>query len=377
VVRCHYVDYGGDSYGIVERGFHTPYFEGERDIRSLDIYPIRFAENHERVLEELHEQGKKFQTCLASKHLSYQGWTLTCDPLGDRVPDSKGDKMKNPEHIDSDVIVDFDEAFQTYPDWKPKFIQPGRYSELYPACSDFHPIKQWSGRDRRKLVLEVEEFIQENEGANTWQRNEYIEKDEFIISCKGQEGNEAEKKKQELRKEELILLPRRLFAYTLRDRKFAQVDIRYLKPIAGCNGFDSLILPGNYKQMVQALVDSHFVKKKIEKIYYRDSLDQDVVAGKGRGLVILLHGVPGVGKTSTAETVAQVNKKPLFAITCGDLGFTPSDVESSLGEIFRLAHLWDCVLLLDEADIFLSQRSKFDLKRNALVSGRWKAFNLS
>lgn len=33
-----------------------------------------------------------------------------------------------------------------------------------------------------------------------------------------------------------------------------------------------------------------------------------------------------------------------------------------------MAHKWDCVLLLDEADIFLSQRSRTDLKRNALVS---------
>lgn len=99
------------------------------------------------------------------------------------------------------------------------------------------------------------------------------------------------------------------------------------------------------------------------------SLNQDTFRNKGRGLVILLHGVPGVGKTSTAEAVAHAKKKPLFTITCGDLGFSPSEVEASLKEIFRLAHLWDCVLLLDEADVFLSQRSTWDLKRNALVSG--------
>lgn len=75
-----------------------------------------------------------------------------------------------------------------------------------------------------------------------------------------------------------------------------------------------------------------------------------------------------MGKTATAESVAIENKKPLFSITCGDLGLSPSEVESNLVEIFRLAHKWDCVLLLDEADIFLSQRSRNDLKRNALVS---------
>lgn len=83
---------------------------------------------------------------------------------------------------------------------------------------------------------------------------------------------------------------------------------------------------------------------------------------------MLLHGAPGVGKTATAEAVAMENRKPLFTITCGDLGLTPSEVETSLNEIFRLAGKWGCVLLLDEADVYLSQRSRLDLQRNALVS---------
>jgi SpoVK/Ycf46/Vps4 family AAA+-type ATPase len=48
---------------------------------------------------------------------------------------------------------------------------------------------------------------------------------------------------------------------------------------------------------------------------------------------------------------------------------TPGEVEKALKEIFRYAQLWDCVLLLDEADIFLAQRSKNDITRNSLVSG--------
>lgn len=85
---------------------------------------------------------------------------------------------------------------------------------------------------------------------------------------------------------------------------------------------------------------------------------------------MLLHGAPGVGKTATAEAVADVSKKPLFPITCGDLGMEPNEVEANLTEIFRLANVWDCILLLDEAEIFLSPRAKRDdnLQRNALVS---------
>lgn len=53
----------------------------------------------------------------------------------------------------------------------------------------------------------------------------------------------------------------------------------------------------------------------------------------------------------------------------GDLGLTPREVEGRLESTFQMAQAWDCVLLLDEADIFLAQRSNADLERNALVSG--------
>lgn len=78
---------------------------------------------------------------------------------------------------------------------------------------------------------------------------------------------------------------------------------------------------------------------------------------------------PGVGKTSTAECVAEYTQRPLYAITCGDIGETASAVEDSLDRCFQLAHKWGCVLLLDEADVFLAKRDKADLRRNALVSG--------
>ena len=115
----------------------------------------------------------------------------------------------------------------------------------------------------------------------------------------------------------------------------------------------------------------HFQKRDIGRQNKDTILDQDFVRGKGTGLVILLHGVPGVGKTTTAEAVALDNRKPLFALTSGDLGSTSRDVEVALRDTFRLAAMWDCVLLLDEADLFLAKRDVGDLVRNSLVSGRF------
>lgn len=41
----------------------------------------------------------------------------------------------------------------------------------------------------------------------------------------------------------------------------------------------------------------------------------------------------------------------------GDVGYEPEDVERNMGRHFKLAHKWGCVLLLDEADVFLAKRN--------------------
>ena len=145
-------------------------------------------------------------------------------------------------------------------------------------------------------------------------------------------------------------------------------DIKENDSLGGQNsGFEDLVIPDEYKKIVKALVKSHALGSRPES---RDRQQVDLIRGKGKGLIILLHGVPGVGKTSTAESVASYTGRPVFPITCGDIGQTASDVERNLEAIFFLARKWGCVLLLDEADVFLAKREKGgdNIDRNALVS---------
>lgn len=53
----------------------------------------------------------------------------------------------------------------------------------------------------------------------------------------------------------------------------------------------------------------------------------------------------------------------------GDLGVTAREIEKTLETNFNLATKWGCILLLDEADVFLAQRDKEDFVRNGLVAG--------
>lgn len=62
-----------------------------------------------------------------------------------------------------------------------------------------------------------------------------------------------------------------------------------------------------------------------------------VVSGKCKDLHILLFGALGVGSTSTAETFAAVNDRPLFSITWSGLCLTLEDAESAPEEIFFIA----------------------------------------
>lgn len=75
-----------------------------------------------------------------------------------------------------------------------------------------------------------------------------------------------------------------------------------------------------------------------------------------------------MGKPTTAEGVAERFNKPLFQITCGDLGSTAKEVEDALSINFSLVNRWGCILLLDEADVFLASRRREDFTRNGLVA---------
>ncbi|OAX38624.1 P-loop containing nucleoside triphosphate hydrolase protein [Rhizopogon vinicolor AM-OR11-026] len=123
--------------------------------------------------------------------------------------------------------------------------------------------------------------------------------------------------------------------------------------------FKSLVLGPKQKSLIHSLVKQHEI---------RSSQFDDVVQGKGKGLVGLLAGPPGCGKTLTAEAVAEVTRRPLYCVSAGELGTDAKSVDKALIQILELAQTWKAVLLLDEADVFLYQRTSNDVIRNALVS---------
>lgn len=118
---------------------------------------------------------------------------------------------------------------------------------------------------------------------------------------------------------------------------------------------ERLVLPQAHRDLIDILTAD------------RCFLVEDVVPGKSGGTTILCKGAPGLGKTLTAEVYAEVVGKPLYRVHSGQLGVTASSVEASLTKILQRAARWDCVLLLDEADVYIRRRDN-DLQHNAIVA---------
>ncbi|KAK0512987.1 hypothetical protein JMJ35_005004 [Cladonia borealis] len=157
----------------------------------------------------------------------------------------------------------------------------------------------------------------------------------------------------------LLLLPATINGFNMRNKKWEELDADRICDVCwNTEAFDNLVIDDTTRKLIKALVMRQLEADK----------GTDLIAGKGQGLIILLHGGPGTGKTFTAESVAEIAKKPLYRVSCGDLGIEPTKVEEYLESVLYLGKIWDCVVLLDEADVYLEQRSMESLSRNALVS---------
>lgn len=69
------------------------------------------------------------------------------------------------------------------------------------------------------------------------------------------------------------------------------LNVEQIEPVVwNKTAFERLVLDQKSKELIKALVTVHVSAKKMG----------DIISGKGNGLIILLHGSPGVGKTLTA-----------------------------------------------------------------------------
>ncbi|KPI39347.1 uncharacterized protein AB675_5207 [Cyphellophora attinorum] len=303
------VDFDGSRFGKSHGYLDIHYFEGTVKIDELEYFPLDFHTQRNTVARALIARGKSF-AALAGYH--YKWYT------GVALAEGKARRMVR-HNVESRIIIDCNAYNGSLPNYS---VSVG------------------------SLGKETSPFFLEDDADS-------VESEESFEVVQGAFG-------RPLTAKEYLLCASFVRGFALRAKLWLWLFVDQIAAIRfNDNAFDSLQLPAHQKRLINALVKT--------QARCKDNFD-DVIAGKGRGMIMLLAGPPGVGKTLTAESVADNLRVPLYVMSAGDLGTDPSAIEVKLTFIMDNVARWNAVLLLDEADVFLEARSVSDLERNKLVS---------
>lgn len=360
IIDSFHIDFDGFRMGPRPKRFVISRYVGARPVKILPLYPSFLHPNDSQIQEILLHRGKKFTELATGTHRKYDGFTIR---ESNQTTRGFYNYVIADTELHCEVMVDQAAGIEFF---REDMNLYHRFSVKLGGSIIYSPTKA----DKRETFDPLPE-----KQDNSWV-TDVFDDSKFEADRHADFLQLAELRSiQEFRRagctdEWALLLPTRVYGYSLLDHRWFALDINNVSeipPRSLTSHFEDLVLPDGHKTLLQALVKNHVRVPKQSGIAH-ETFSMDLVAGKGKGLIILLHGVPGVGKTSTAECVAAELGRPLLPITCGDIGTTAKEAERTLESFCGLAQKWRCVLLLDEADVFLAKREKGDIERNSLVS---------
>ncbi|KAI0593506.1 P-loop containing nucleoside triphosphate hydrolase protein [Biscogniauxia sp. FL1348] len=364
-LECFTYDWDGNNFHRYSITIPIEEFEDTKPIATLPVYPWEYVSKKDEIEKKLFSRGQKFReicTASANGHMfKYEGQAMVEKKGFGFVTDKDDDESSMGSYIRRERRGERHDAILRMSGYN---VSDGQ------VMVDFASYYKYGVAETRLGELKMDDddmaphcsTCEDNENMEEVLRARY----DFV------EGSPDEN----WDKEQVMLCPPRVLGYILRDKLWAQLKVDGIEKIqehGADDAFNSkLVLPENDsgsdpKSVLLGLVKSHSAPAG-EEVYQL----RDIVPGKGQGLIILLYGPPGVGKTSTAETIAIATRKPLFSIGVADVGTSAKYVESNLEKIFDLAQTWKAILLIDEADVFLQSRGSGQFgpttERNALVS---------
>jgi hypothetical protein len=322
-VSGRFVDWDGSRFGTNKCNVKISTYSGTRKINTLAAFPLDFHAEKEELRQRLLERGAKVEQLAGSHYRAYKGvgWKLNAFGTKDKF------------NIDGRIVID------TY-----------GWNRFNPNYAIF--VSPLDKKDVKAVNNPDEDIdsggIDDDEGCDGG-----MPLDGHFL-----EGDDAAK--QALTDEQRLTCSPLVRGYSLKNKLWLNFFVNSVHDISWNKGaFDRLVLPSQQKELILGFVESQ-----------QDEMNQfdDVIEGKGRGMILLLCGPPGVGKTLTAESCAEEMRVPLYMMSAGDLGLDPRTVETSLKDILEMCTKWNAILLLDEADVFLEERSLHELERNKLVS---------
>jgi hypothetical protein len=282
-VSCTYLDFDGHFYAPVYKTFVIRKYEGEKEIKSLPIFPIVFGPNYVEFRKRLAVRGDLWLQLTKpgqSMHKHYTGLTLDLPQAYEVCPVVAPVPMPDTRlhvcQIDSQIIVD------------PKMAMLHFFNLSQPGDINLTEHDHGETADEPEMAYSYDpSMIVHQDYAWDIQYEQAFFKDHKSWLVHTTDADEVDD-------EDRILLPPHVLGFVLRSRKWARFNVDLIQPVKYTSGFDALVLPDGHKETVRALVATH---ARLPAMPEKSSLAEhsiDLVRGKGEGLVILLHGAPGI-----------------------------------------------------------------------------------
>ena len=279
-------------------------FKGSRRITSLSAYPMKYHKDEAGIRKLLIERGRKFVS-LDGMHYRFHN----------SLAFYKKKKAIIKVNINGRIMVDPLLHRRINPNYPISTIKPedpdvwsnSESEDSECGCGDGSDDEDHIKEGNGDISGEEADGEEKEKAKYKWKRiEEGRGRAQYIQVPVDEDGNVVQSERMdtlpELGKEKqrsftdddyLVASPVVLgFAFT--EKLWLEFTVSGVHDIEwNAGAFDSLVLPENQKTIVKALVESH-------KFHGAKNID-DVIQGKGKGLVAVLHGPPGTGKTLTAE----------------------------------------------------------------------------
>lgn len=248
------------------------------------------------------------------------------------------DKTLDEILINNSIIIENENLMKDYKELEEKFLNERvKYNKQFTTTGE--------------VIFKKSYDIQRNNNPHKVVNEEEVSKREYTFKISTERWSENDEK-------EVYDIPCHpyLEVYSLTTHEKLYVHVNNLKEyVYDDNLREKLILPPTHKDLLDILTND------------LDILSGDIIKGKSTGTTILCKGLPGTGKTLTAEAYSEITHRPLYKINSGQLGIMPAEVEENLETILRRAERWNAVLLIDEADVYIRERGN-DMEQNAVVA---------
>lgn len=268
-VDCCSLCFDGTDYVPILKKFLIRKYHGRRPITSLEVFPLKFDQDWEFRYREFETQGQRYLslTRVSFSHHMFRGETID----------------EPPQQLDTQVIVDVTLAINNEPDWQvgskvsvEDFTKSDERETRMPAFC-YHGI-QYEGHCGSDYVFK--DLTMKHSGINP--------------PISDLDGLLRPRRAEDLKREDIILLPKWVHAFVLRSRQWVTLNTGDLSKVQFDNNFDELMFSPIHKQTIVALVETHENARTSPTQGPRSvGPALDLVKGKGAGLIILLHGEPG------------------------------------------------------------------------------------